>query len=44
MGGVSHATVRAYNGLVARGFSDAQARQTLDNMSETQKEDMANNS
>jgi hypothetical protein len=37
----SHAAVRAYNGLVARGFSDAQARQTLDGMTETQKEAMA---
>ena len=42
IGGASHSAVRVYNGLVARGFSDAQARQTLDNMTEMQKEDMAN--
>lgn len=42
MGVASHASVRAYNGLVARGFSDYQARATLENMTELEKEDMAN--
>lgn len=41
MGASSHAAVRAYNGLMNKGFSPAQATQTLETMTETQKEDLA---
>lgn len=41
MGLSSHAAVRAYNGLVNKGFTPDQAKAALQNMTETQKEQLS---
>ncbi|MBO6305471.1 MAG: hypothetical protein J6M62_10410 [Selenomonadaceae bacterium] len=41
MGISSHAAVRAYNGLINKGFSPDQAKASLQNMTETQKEQLS---
>lgn len=41
MGVSSHAAARAYRGLVAKGFTPDQAKATLENMSESEKEKLS---
>lgn len=41
MGVSSHATARAYRGLVAKGFTPDQAKATLEKMSESEKEKLS---
>lgn len=41
MGVSSHAATRAYRGLVAKGFTPDQAKATLENMSESEKEKLS---